>query len=205
MASAEPAAPEENTEPVAEAPAAAQPAAEARPQAAEPAVNVAEAAPPAASAPQPTVKLDPAPASPPPPEPVAQAAPPASSKTEPVEPAPAVSAVPAAAREAGTSPGVTVPTLSAAEIEDRMSQPLASIAFDKTPLVKYLDFLHEMTGVTIALDDDALAKAGVDRQAPITVHLNETTAGDALRAAAAKLGLQCKLRDGKLVVTAQGN
>jgi hypothetical protein len=102
------------------------------------------------------------------------------------------------------SAGLARRVLSAEEIDERLSQALPRVDFDKVPLARFVDFIGDFTSLPIVIDDDALAKIGKGRQNPLTLKLVDTTAGEALRAAVSKLGLTCAMREGKVVVTAAG-
>jgi len=147
----------------------------------------------------PTVKLEPAPASATPAEkPNASDADAPSQVDGPVPEQPRIGAVP---DRPGQSPGATPRLLSKSEIEDRLAQPLPTIEFSKTTLISFVDFMQDLTGVSITIDEASLAKAGRNRQSPLSLKLSETTAGDALRAAAERLGLQVAVHSGKIVIT----
>ena len=81
---------------------------------------------------------------------------------------------------AAESPGAERPALTAAEVDERLSRALPAAQFTKVPLFKFIEFVAELTGLPIQLDEPALKRAGKSRQSAVTVKLNETTAGDAL-------------------------
>ena len=111
--------------------------------------------------------------------------------------APAVVRTPAA-----ESPGAERPALTAAEVDERLSRALPAAQFTKVPLFQFVEFVAEFTSLPIQLDEPALKRAGKSRQSAVTIKLNETTAGDALRTALSDLGLVTALRSGVVVVTA---
>jgi hypothetical protein len=154
-------------------------------------------APPVASAPRPTIKLEPAPAAPAtvnqPPE--AESIIDTGAADESAD-TPAVVRTPAA-----ESLGAERPALSAAEVDERLSRALPTAQFTKVPLFHFIEFVAEFTTLPIQLDEPALKRAGKSRQSAVTIKLNETTAGDALRTALSDLGLVTTLRSGTLVVT----
>jgi hypothetical protein len=113
---------------------------------------------------------------------------------------PAASPDPVAA-DVGESQGSPVTLLTADQIEGRLAQPLAKIEFSKTPLPKFLDFIGDLAGVRVRMDEAALAHMKSGAAKPVSLQMADTTAGDALRAAAAKLGLAYVIRDGQIVVT----
>ena len=154
----------------------------------------------------PTIKLDPAPTAPgdatpreadPPPTAVQADEVSGEAADDPSEPFEA----PAANDE---SAGLARRVLSAEEIDERLSQALPRVDFDKVPLARFVDFIGDFTSLPIVIDDDALAKIGKGRQNLVTIKLVDTTAGEALRTAVSKLGLTCAVREGKVVVTAAG-
>jgi hypothetical protein len=92
--------------------------------------------------------------------------------------------------------------LSQGEIDDRLGHMLSTVEFTKVPLGQFVEFIGDFTNLPITFDDRSLDAIGKSRQTPISVKLSDTTAGDALRTATAKLGLTYTVRDGKLVVAA---
>lgn len=145
----------------------------------------------------PKVKLEPAPAVAAPAEAAEVADAPSQVDQKAPEP-PQIGAVP---DRPGQSPGSTPRMLSKSEIEDRLAQPLPTVEFTKTTLIHFVDFMQDLTGVTITIDQAALAKAGLSRQSPLSLKLSDTTAGDALRGAAERLGLQVAVQGGNIVIT----
>jgi hypothetical protein len=104
---------------------------------------------------------------------------------------------------AGNPPGARPPrSLSQADIDERLAGALPTVQFVKVPLAQFVEFIADFTNVPISIDERSLEAIGKKRQTPVTVKLTDTTAGDALRTALARLGLTCATRDGKLVVTA---
>src|SRR5262249_3707239 len=101
---------------------------------------------------------------------------------------------------AAPSPGEPSP-LARVQIEERLSIALTRVEFARVPLAQFVQFIADASGVPVTIDEVALTKAGKDRQTPISVKLAATTAGDALRAALVRAGLECTVRDGKIVVT----
>lgn len=191
-AAAEPTAPVD-AEPKAAAPAEPKPPAE--PAQTDKVVEKVAGAPTA----DPKMKLEPAPAAAPPADKPAAADDEASSQVNPQAAEPEqIGAVP---ERPGQSPGATPRMLTKSEIDDRLDQPLPSVEFSKTTLIQFVEFMQDLTGVTITIDEAALDKAGLSRQSPLSLKLSQTTAGDALRAAAERLGLQVAVQGGKIVIT----
>jgi hypothetical protein len=166
-------------------------------QAAVPPAATDDKTPPLAATPRPTIKLEPAP--------VKSGATELSSEAASIlnaAPADAAADTPAAVRTpAADSPGAQRPELTKAEIDERLSRALPSAQFTKVPLFQFVEFVAELTNLPIQLDEPALKLAGKSRQSAVTVKLNETTAGDALRAGLSDLGLVTALRSGVVVVT----
>jgi hypothetical protein len=102
---------------------------------------------------------------------------------------------------AAESEGLARRVLSSDEVNEALSQALPSVEFAKAPLGKFVTFIADFSGLIVVIDEPALAEVGLSRQSPVTIKLTDTTAGAALRAAAAKLGLGCVIRDGRVVVT----
>jgi hypothetical protein len=99
------------------------------------------------------------------------------------------------------SEGSPTPRFTAREIDEHLARKLPRIEFAKTPLVKFLDFVAEFTGVPVRIDPDALVKLSEGRRTAISVNLSDTTAAESLERALAKLGLVYVVRDGQVVVT----
>ncbi len=90
--------------------------------------------------------------------------------------------------------------LSSAQIEERLAGALPAVNFVKVPLAQFLEFIGDFTNLSITIDARALESLNQGRQTPVSVKLSDTTAGDALRTALAKLALTCSARDGKVVI-----
>jgi hypothetical protein len=157
---------------------------------------------------QPALKLDPAPSrnlatSPPSSDPGAEpptAADAIAGADEPakIRPMAALDPVSAVAPESegiGRSP-------TAAQIEERLSSTaLPSVKFVQAPLAEFVEFIGDLAGLKITVDDEALAAVGKGRKSPVSVKLANTTAAKALGTGLKSLGLTLVTRDGKLVVT----
>ncbi len=104
------------------------------------------------------------------------------------------------ARPATNSP-VTRRTVSQTEVDQRLTNALPRVSFQKVPLQRFVEFLNDLTNLPITIDEPALRKAGLDRQAPVSVQATGQTTGEILRAALAPLHLECSLVDGQLVIT----
>jgi hypothetical protein len=172
------------------------------PPAVSPPEETGDKKPPVASAPRPTIKLDPAPAE------VAESTAPTEAAAESIIDSGAAddsAETPSEASAPADSPGAERPAITAAEVADRLSRALPSAQFTKVPLFQFVDFIAEFTSLPIQLDEPALKRVGKSRQSTVTVKLNQTTAGDALRAALSELGLVTSLREGVVVVTAAPN
>jgi hypothetical protein len=91
--------------------------------------------------------------------------------------------------------------VSREEIEKRLGLSLARVEFVEVPLAQFTVFVADIAGVTVTIDDAALAKAGKTRRMPLTVKLDDTTAGDALRAALERGGLVYTIDEGRIVVS----
>lgn len=148
----------------------------------------------------PTVKLEPMPAS----EPAPADAPLANKPSVDLQPDEPTEVGPVPHRNT-TSPGIASRQLSASEIDDRLDQPLPNVEFSKTTLAKFVDFVRDLTGVPIYIDEAALAKTGQSVQSQLSLKMTDTTAGEALRTAAAKLKLECKVRAGQIVIGPKAN
>ncbi len=97
------------------------------------------------------------------------------------------------------SPGNRV--LSQTEIEERLASALPTVSFVKVPLAQFVDFIADLTNLTITIDERAIKSLDKGRLTPVTVKLVDTTPGDALRSAVVKLGLIYSAQDGKVVIS----
>lgn len=75
------------------------------------------------------------------------------------------------------------------DVAARLADPLAGIEFNDVSLIKAIGLLSSMSGVPVTIDADALARLGVSPRERITLRLDSTTFGGALRAVAEKRGL----------------
>jgi hypothetical protein len=121
--------------------------------------------------------------------------------SEPAEPYPATEPAAAPADDGAKKATEPATALSESDIQARMATGLTEVRFAQVPLIQFVQFVGDCTALRIAVDDAALAKANIPRTAPITVHLRDTTAGDALKAVLEPLGLTCVARGTTLVVT----
>jgi hypothetical protein len=197
--SAAPAAP---TPPVAEPPSAEQPLA-------EPTADAAPAAPEGALQEEvkPALKLEPdeAARNTVPSEPHAEVENVASAADEPegdeassaAEPAPGEDAAPDVAAE----PGDAEAALTDEHVAQRMSVSMGEVKFVAVPLAQFVDFVADASALRMSIDDEALARAGKKRTIPVSVHLSDTTAEEALRAALAPLDLTYVVRGNRVFVT----
>ena len=124
---------------------------------------------------------------------------------------PASSAEPSAADAADPSADVDQPTGRPAEddggamtqedVDSALAVRLSEVKFVAAPLAQFVEFIADTSALAISVDDVALAKVGKKRTMPLSVHLSDTTAREALEAAIAPLGLVCELRGNRLFVT----
>jgi hypothetical protein len=107
-------------------------------------------------------------------------------------------------RRPASSAGATSPAnrvLSQAEIEERLASALPTVSFVKVPLAQFVDFIADLTNLTITFDERAIKSLDKGRLTPVTVKLVDTTPGDALRSAIVKLGLSYSAHDGRVVIS----
>lgn len=202
------------TEPVPEEPVAAtepSDAAPAEPNANAPSESVPapknDSAEPSSSSPpakSPALKLEPSPS--------------ADAKREPAPAvgAPSAADKPAAPEEAPVAPKnfapadptsdpIATPALAREDVESRLTSKLSEIKFHKVPLSQFVDFVADASGLTIVIDDSAIAKVGKSRKSPITLDLADATTGEALRLGLERLGLTWTIRGTKVVITVDGH
>lgn len=91
--------------------------------------------------------------------------------------------------------------MALAQIEMHLDDRLPKINFQKVSLREFLDVLSQFSTLPIALDQEALARAGKGPQTLITVQLADATVAQVLEAGLTRHGLIAIVRGGKLVVT----
>ena len=74
-----------------------------------------------------------------------------------------------------------IPPLTQAEVDERLTAAVPKVEFVKMPLAQFLTFIGELANLPITIDEAAFQSARISRLAPVTVHLVDTTAGDALQ------------------------
>jgi hypothetical protein len=94
-------------------------------------------------------------------------------------------------------------SLTAAEIEKRLTLPLQRVEFAAVPLAQFAAFVGDVSGVPVVLDDTALAHVGKNRKTPVSIKLSGTTAAAALRAASQHAGLIYTIEDGRILISAK--
>jgi hypothetical protein len=113
---------------------------------------------------------------------------------------------PAAIRSSagGADEGSTADSGSArrAVITAHLQDKLPQTEFRGVPLVQFLAFLTDFSTVPIAIDSEALEKAGKDPKIKISIKLSGETVEAALRAALAKPGLAFRIEAKRIVITA---
>lgn len=116
-------------------------------------------------------------------------------------PAATVDSTPALVPAAPASPTAPDDEQSRALVEARLADPVLELAFTEIALADFVDFISQMCTLEITLDLDALAEAGVTPDLKLTVHLTNTTVGEALKEGLAELGLAYTVDAGSLVVS----
>ncbi len=94
--------------------------------------------------------------------------------------------------------------LSQDDVDSAMAVELSEVKFVGVTLAKFVEFVGDVTALKISVDDAALARHGKRRTMPLSVHLRDTTAADALAAALSPLGLTYELRGNRVFVTVPG-
>jgi hypothetical protein len=180
-----------------------------------PAAELAEtASPPAASAaaepapPAPTLAEKPE--TPPPPAATDSTKPEASkpqtpsmATDEPMPPAapPPTPLFPPAAEEPAAPTDVRKLPPPRVDAEARMSDAVEGLELNDYPLGRAIDLLSGISAVPIALDPDALEQLGVSPRDAVSLRLEATTVGEALRAMLAKRGLAVEINGSTATVT----
>jgi hypothetical protein len=87
------------------------------------------------------------------------------------------------------------------DVAAAMAVELSEVKFVGVTLAQFIEFVGDVTALKISVDDAALARHGKRRTMPLSVHLRDTTAADALAAALSPLGLTYELRGNRVFVT----
>ncbi|MDR1492369.1 MAG: hypothetical protein LBT05_06585 [Planctomycetaceae bacterium] len=77
-------------------------------------------------------------------------------------------------------------TNPAINIEERLKLPIASIKFEKTPIIRVVETLSDLTGVPMQLDADELRARNISVETPLTLQVQNATVADVIDAALAK-------------------
>lgn len=124
----------------------------------------------------------------------------ASVPTEPVRPAIEATSPPAAAAPAATA-AATKETAFERQVARKFEERIPAIVLRGMKLGEFAGFVSRMTGVTITLDDAALAAAGVNSQTVIEVELTAATVGEIFAAALAARELDFLAEESRLLIT----
>ncbi len=92
-------------------------------------------------------------------------------------------------------------SLTQDDVDAAMAVELGEVKFVGVSLAQFVEFVGDVTALKISVDDAALARQGKNRTMPLSVHLRDTTAADALGAALSPLGLTYELRGNRVFVT----
>ena len=84
--------------------------------------------------------------------------------------------------------GGTPVTPSTARMQASLARRLPGLQFNAVGLVDVLDFLRDVSGVSIDVDRQALATRNIDRNAPISLHLRNVRLGEAIAKVGAAAG-----------------
>mgnify|MGYP002622980843 CR=1 FL=1 len=90
------------------------------------------------------------------------------------------------------------------DLRDRLAFPLPSVSFRQQPLQEVVEFLANTSGVGIQIDPERLAAVGTTPQERISINLESTNVGEALKAILSDLGLNYVVQGDRLLVTAAG-
>jgi len=93
------------------------------------------------------------------------------------------------------------PPIAPAQIERRLALPLEKLEFVDVALAEFVEFLAQLTGVSIELDTDALAEGGITPEQTVTVELSEATAQKALSHVIDQLDLTLRYDNERIVIT----
>ena len=93
------------------------------------------------------------------------------------------------------------PPANPIDVEARLADKIPQINLPRIGLREFLEFLTDLSTVSITLDLDALAELRLDLDTPLSVTASDSTVGDVLRKALAPLKLDYVLRGGQVVVT----
>lgn len=128
----------------------------------------------------------------------------------PIDPV-ATATEPAAAMPADDTPAKPVPpakpgpNLPPIDIARRLSDRIPQIELkNNTTLSQLIDMLSQLSTIAITVDADALAEAGIDADAKVSLSMSDTTVGEVLEAALRQFDLKYVAVGNQLVVTPAG-
>jgi hypothetical protein len=92
-----------------------------------------------------------------------------------------------------------------ARLADKLAEKIEQVDFQSVPLSAVIDFVREVRGVNIQTQWGVLEKAGIDRQAPVTLRLKGASAATVLQAALGRVGgsppIGYAVDDGMVLIT----
>jgi len=101
------------------------------------------------------------------------------------------------------SPGAAAPR-SAKDVANTLRTRRISVAFEKAPLEKFVDFLRKASGLNIVVKKKAIEKAGGDADAvEVTLDVQDVTILDALKLVLEPLDLGMKVEKNILFITSK--
>lgn len=96
--------------------------------------------------------------------------------------------------------GKSKPSSVEAQIRGKLAEPV-TLEFVETPLVDAVDFLKDFTGQFIVLDEAALEKAGIAKNAAVNLKVSRISAGSALKHLLRQHGAEFVIQDNVVMVT----
>ncbi|HEY1066448.1 MAG TPA: hypothetical protein VGE52_10080, partial [Pirellulales bacterium] len=118
----------------------------------------------------------------------------------PAEPLPPAAPMPAPEPEAPRAP---LPAAVDVDVPARMADPLKKVEFSDLPLSEAVDFVAQLTGLSITLDVDGIAQAGATPSDKVSAKLRDSTVGDLLDTILTQRGLAYVVEEGRVRVTAR--
>ena len=92
------------------------------------------------------------------------------------------------AEEPGAAGEAAVPARVAPELEKLLRKRIPEVRLEGTPLSDVIDFFRDTTGANIFVNWKVLEGVGIDRNAPVTLHLRDVTLDMVLRLILANVG-----------------
>jgi hypothetical protein len=104
-----------------------------------------------------------------------------------------------------TEPPANSPTPFERQVTRQFDERIASISLRGMKLVDFSSLVSRMTGVSLVMDEQRLAEAGLSGQTTIDVQLTSATLGEVLSAALAGRELDFLVQENRVLITTRAH